>query len=258
MTDPERLLGGSGTELERALLTAADAEEPPARGAHQLAALIAGPGAAPPGGSGAGSGGGAAPSMAPAGAPLLAKWALVAAGAVAATGALVALVRHAPEPDAEAPVHTRSVMAAPSAHEEPAPPVEAPVSQEQEKGEKRETPPLTADRSAVAARPEVLRRHAENAARGGAPSIAGEIETLDRVRGLLAKGDARGALSELDHYRAASPRGALTQEAELLRIEGLARSGNAKAARGLAMRFLLKHPGTPHEKRVRALVGDLP
>jgi hypothetical protein len=102
------------------------------------------------------------------------------------------------------------------------------------------------------------RKRAESGSIGGAPSIAREIRTLDQVRGLLAKGEGRRALAELDRYRSEAPRGTLGQEATLLRIEALVVAGDKPAARRLAQKFLSEHPGTPHEKRVRALVGASP
>jgi hypothetical protein len=50
----------------------------------------------------------------------------------------------------------------------------------------------------------------------------------------------------------------LRQEATLLRIEALARAGNGPAAKRLADRFLRAQPNSPHERRIRALVGETP
>jgi hypothetical protein len=50
----------------------------------------------------------------------------------------------------------------------------------------------------------------------------------------------------------------LRQEATLLRIEALARAGNGPAAKRLADRFLRAHPNSPHERRIRTLVGETP
>jgi hypothetical protein len=247
--DPERLLQSGGTPAERALLGAGAEEEPPPGGAAQLAALLVPPiGGAPPGPE----------TVPPPAAPgafgaLGAKWALVAAGAVALGGAVLAIA----SPDAEAP---RSAVVAPaspasSAIEAPSAPAsgasDVPVPGVESAGVE---PPEAAPSSPV----EAPRKRAESGSIGGAPSIAREIRTLDQVRGLLAKGEGRRALAELDRYRAEAPRGALGQEATLLRIEALVAAGDKQAARRLAQRFLSEHPGTPHENRVRALIGASP
>jgi TolA-binding protein len=92
----------------------------------------------------------------------------------------------------------------------------------------------------------------------GSKSIAGEIALLDTVRRSLASGQASAALAGLAEYDKKYASGVLRPEAVLLRIEALARAGNTSSARRLAARFLRDHPTTPHEARVRALVGPLP
>lgn len=49
-----------------------------------------------------------------------------------------------------------------------------------------------------------------------APALREEIELLDRARASLARGDAAGARSALEHYRESFPRGALLREARVL------------------------------------------
>jgi len=95
-------------------------------------------------------------------------------------------------------------------------------------------------------------RHEEPSA---TKSIAGEIAALDGVRARLSGSDAEGALRAIDDYRRDYPEGALGQEAALLRIDALVASGNIARARSAAERFLRDHPGTPHEKRLRTLIG---
>ena len=101
-------------------------------------------------------------------------------------------------------------------------------------------------------RDSTVTRDAEHAA---GKSIAAEIESLDRARARLQRGDARAALGALDAYRRAHPAGVLQQEASLLRIEALVRSGDAAAARRVARAFLRDYPQSPHVARVRALLG---
>jgi TolA-binding protein len=89
-------------------------------------------------------------------------------------------------------------------------------------------------------------------------SISREIAAVDQVRTLVSKGQSSAALTALGKYRKEFPRGVLRQEATLLQIEALAKAGNLAAAREIGQRFLREHPRTPHEKRVRALLGDAP
>jgi hypothetical protein len=88
-----------------------------------------------------------------------------------------------------------------------------------------------------------------------ARSIAGEIAALDRVRRSLDGADSRAALNDLDRYRAAYPRGVLQQEAGVLRIEALWRTGQRERARELTRAFERAHPGSPHLERIRALTA---
>jgi len=88
-----------------------------------------------------------------------------------------------------------------------------------------------------------------------AKSIAGEIAALDRARRAVASGDAGGALSALERYRAQFPRGVLQQEASVLRIEALSKAGQRGRARELARSFERAHPSSPHLERIRALTA---
>jgi len=82
--------------------------------------------------------------------------------------------------------------------------------------------------------------------------LAQELVALDTVRAALAGGDATGALSLLDTYGRAYPHGELALEAEVLRIDALARSGRADVARRRADAFLRRHPNSVLAARVRA------
>jgi outer membrane protein assembly factor BamD (BamD/ComL family) len=79
---------------------------------------------------------------------------------------------------------------------------------------------------------------------------------LDAARRALRAGDTQLALGELDRHQAQFPRGMLGQEATLLRIEVLARSGNRSAAQTLARQFLARQPNSPHAKRIESLLGQ--
>ena len=83
-------------------------------------------------------------------------------------------------------------------------------------------------------------------------SLTRELATLDRARLTLASGDARGALGQLDAHQRNFPRGRLALEAEVLRIDALAKVGRTTEARVHAQTFLRLHPNSVLATRVRA------
>ena len=87
-------------------------------------------------------------------------------------------------------------------------------------------------------------------------TLAHELSSLDAARGLLARGDATGALARLDAYGRAYPHGRLGLEAEVLRIDALDQSGRSDAARARAQAFLQRHPHSVLAARVRTRLGD--
>src|SRR5580692_11629483 len=87
-------------------------------------------------------------------------------------------------------------------------------------------------------------------------TLAHELSSLDAARGLLARGDATGALARLDAYGRAYPRGRLGLEAEVLRIDALDESGRSDAARVRAEAFLQRHPHSVLASHVRTRLGD--
>jgi len=89
-----------------------------------------------------------------------------------------------------------------------------------------------------------------------AVTLAHELSSLDAARGLLARGDASGALARLDAYGRAYPHGRLGLEAEVLRIDALDQSGRSDAARARAAAFLQHHPHSVLAARVRTRLGD--
>jgi hypothetical protein len=91
-------------------------------------------------------------------------------------------------------------------------------------------------------------------ARDARSSLAAEVHLLDRARAALARGDASGALRELDRHRVEFPRGALGPEVTVLRIEALARSGDRAAAEKLAERYLGSSPNAAHSTRIRSVL----
>lgn len=89
-----------------------------------------------------------------------------------------------------------------------------------------------------------------------ATTLTEELGALDRARLALAGGDARRALDELDGYDRRFPAGRLQLEAEVIRIDALAKVGRKDAARQHAEAFLRRHPNSVLTTRVRAHLGD--
>jgi RNA polymerase sigma-70 factor, ECF subfamily len=82
-----------------------------------------------------------------------------------------------------------------------------------------------------------------------------ELQRLDATRRRLAAGQADQALALLDAYERATPRGVLKLEAEVLRIDALARSGRLAQAQARAASFLARHPNSVLAARVRRIAG---
>jgi hypothetical protein len=82
-------------------------------------------------------------------------------------------------------------------------------------------------------------------------ALAAELGALDAVRSALAHGDPGGALSLLDSYAKDYPHGRLVLEAEVLRIDALARAGQTDLAKKRAEAFLKRYPKSVLASRVR-------
>ncbi len=86
-------------------------------------------------------------------------------------------------------------------------------------------------------------------------ALAAELSALDSVRARLNAGQPKAALSSLDAYSRTFPRGRLGLEAEVLRIDALAKSGQTASARSRAEAFIKRHPDSVLASRVRGYVG---
>lgn len=84
-------------------------------------------------------------------------------------------------------------------------------------------------------------------------SLVAEVTALKKAREALAAGRPKKALTELNIYDKRFRGGRLALEAEVLRIEALAQSGEGKAAAARAASFLSAHPSSPYANRVRAI-----
>jgi TolA-binding protein len=83
-------------------------------------------------------------------------------------------------------------------------------------------------------------------------SLRAELAALDAARSTLASGDSVGALAFLDAYFRTFPRGRLHPEAEVLRMDALAKGGRVDDARKYAQEFLRRHPNSVLAARVQS------
>lgn len=87
--------------------------------------------------------------------------------------------------------------------------------------------------------------------------LADELATLEGVRAALAAGDAARAVALLDAYEHSFPRGELSPEATVLRIQALLRSHDREAAQRVARRFVEEFPTSTHVSDLRRLLGGV-
>ncbi len=243
MTDPERLLQAEGGGLSSALLRAGRAEGPSEKllGDTLLAVGVGAAGVAA-GALAAGSGSAVLKAGGTTGLTTLAiKWlGIGAVSGVVTVGATIGVVQGlnpAPKPQA-AVAAPALVVAAPApirASPGVAPEAPAPV-------EAISAPPR---RSTVAP-----------ALEAPLPSITDETRAVDQARRELREGNLGQALATLDRYDRLPGPHRLQQEALLLRMDALVRSGNPHAARVVAKRLLDQSPSGPHAARARQVLGD--
>jgi hypothetical protein len=87
------------------------------------------------------------------------------------------------------------------------------------------------------------------------PSLTAEVEALDEARRALSEGDPERALRSVDAYEKTLHGSRLRDEATILRIEALGRSGQKQAAAKLATEFVANNPNSPLVDRARALAS---
>jgi TolA-binding protein len=228
VTDPMRLLASpDSTELERTLLRSWQGERPSADARDKTLAVLG------LGGVGiAAAGGSIAPKAIAAGWLAIAKW--MSLGVVAVTAAVGATyaIGHA---------HRAHVSGSPT---------QAPVIQTVLTPAKP-----AATQAAVIELPEATSRVLARPAPPVGSSLVQQVAAVDRARAALDAGDAARARRLVDSYEAEYPNGAVTQEAEVVRIEALVHEGNRVEADRVGKRFLSAYPKTPHAVRVRALLS---
>lgn len=260
MSDPKRLLDEGADELGLSLLRAGRALDTEKARQRKLAVL--GAGAALTAAASANATRGLFQG-------LFTKWiALGLVGTVIAAGIAARVLsspEHALTPSvravlAEHPVYTGEAAPSPLADTQaPAPAAEAPTAAP---GLSIDSLPSTAEVPTPAARPGesgakpsslAANRPAAPSADSPTSTLANEVSALREAREALAAGQSRRALAALDAYVQRFPGGHLGLEAEELRIEALAASGNSAAAAARARSFLAAHPTSPYAHRLRAL-----
>jgi len=242
MKDLSRLLDEPGTDpLEADLLRLARREGPSRDGRQRiLAGLGVAAAASTASSSSAAASKGANAVRAVAWHAAL-KWAIFGAvGVGAAAVALLVFGHHAPKP-VSAPPANSTLLAAPKAEPMALPSAHAPAAVPGPVTQLEDLPRLSVSADGVHAAP--------------APSLADEVAAIKAAKSALLAGNASDALHQLDAYRAHFPRGRLTQEASVVRIEALLKSGNRSAASAAGDRFLAAHADSPYAARVHTLIG---
>lgn len=111
-----------------------------------------------------------------------------------------------------------------------------------------------ASSAATAEKPSTPPLPAASAVRGSPLDL--EASLLARVRRELRSGNSRAAEATLNRLQNALPKAQMGQEREVLAVEVLAANGNMTAARRRAHAFIAAHPDSPHNAKLKRLVGD--
>ncbi|MBK7399736.1 MAG: hypothetical protein IPJ34_26650 [Myxococcales bacterium] len=85
-------------------------------------------------------------------------------------------------------------------------------------------------------------------------ALGDEVALLDVARTAVRANAGAQALASVARYETACPNGALALEANVLRVEAHAASGDAASAEKLARAFVASHPSSPYEARVRKFI----
>ncbi|MEA2749057.1 MAG: hypothetical protein QOI41_3200 [Myxococcales bacterium] len=263
MSDPRRILDGpSATPFERDLLESWSAEQPSTAAraralaiagaaAGTLAAATAATAAASSTGVGAAAGA-AAPSATGISIAMLTKWGVLFAFVVASAVAGMVVLGRAHTDEAPPTAVATPAMAA-------APITAAPATVEPKAVSPADLPaaaptiPTPASTAMAAATGAATAAAASTAA---SVSFAEEIAAFDRARSALDAGESDRALALVDAYEKRFPAGTFVQEAEVLRVQALARKGDDAGARRVGQRFLAAHPTSPHAARIRAILDS--
>lgn len=229
MEEPERILTKTNSSLERALLLEGRRYEAPNGVRVRTLAAV---------GLAASAGVGTGLLAWLSSKSLTAKLALALSTATAITALPVTYflsTRSEPTPARHGSAPAAVVAPAPAEPVVPAPVVNAPA------------PLPAADHALPPSAPPVARTSPTNSS-----ALRAELAALDAIRSSLANHDPAGALSFVATYFRSFPRGRLHLEAEVLRIDALAKSGQAQAAKRHARGFIKQHPNSVLSARVRS------
>jgi hypothetical protein len=266
MTDVKRWVADGASEPVQRLIAAARDEQPGEAGMQRTLVALGVGSAVVTGASHAAGGAGAATlAKGATGASTLAlvtKWSAIGAVGAMTTFGAVEVTTHAFTPAAPpaaavaASPKASSVRATPPAatvspidpedttEVDPADPEPADTAQATAPAV-RTAPSGAADRTPV--------EHAESAA--ASERILEEVRAIDRARSALARGDGRGTIDALDGYRSGFSERRFEPEALYLRMEALARLGDAAGAKAAAQRLLTSFPNAPQAARARVVAG---
>ena len=241
MKDLSRLLDEQGTDpLEADLLRLARSEGPSGESRRRI---LAGLGVAVAAGTVSQSSAAASKGAASVASRSALKWGIFGSVLVGAAAVALLVTRHPAPKASPSPANPAVATALPA-------PVPSPALA---------APAATADSTPVTKLedlPTLPDSSATDAARAAAaPSLADEVAAIKSAKGALAAGNAAQSLRELDAYKTHFPHGRLAQEASVVRIEALLKSGNQAAANTLADRFLAAHADSPYAARVHTLIG---
>ena len=89
-----------------------------------------------------------------------------------------------------------------------------------------------------------------------ASELAEEVAAIRAAREALGRGQAQKCLEAVNAYFARFPKGHLSAEARLLRIEAMAASGQRDQAAAQARALLAANPHSPYAPRLRAIAGE--
>lgn len=87
-----------------------------------------------------------------------------------------------------------------------------------------------------------------------APGLNDEVALLDRARAAISGGRPTEALLRLDEHAAKFPKGGLTLEAQVLRVQALSAAGRKEEASSRAKRILGRSPNSVVANRLRQYV----
>jgi len=238
-------MDNGGSEALRRLVRAGRSEVPSASDLRSLQAKLGPILDPPPGGGSGGEPGpdpGASGGAGAAGTSLGTKL-VIGAGLLAAGTALVVAPRWTNEPSVPPP---SAVVVQ----------VESPATATASVVMVESAPIATATASAPPAAPRTSRPSAPSASSASGPDPVAEAKLLRRAQDALSSHPSQ-ALALCSEHARLFPRGLLSQEREVIRIQATAATGRRAEAKAEAERFRQAHPHSAYLRRLEALLGPL-